>query len=336
MYRACFVSDRPDRLEYAYAAGRKERVGALMPTCPHVITGGNYTQYAQALKEVECIFSTWGMVPFTKEQIQSAFPKLKAVFYAAGSVQMFARPFLEMGIQVVSAWREMAVPVAEFTVALITLANKNALAAMSLYRNGDFKAGKQMVERTFPGTYGTKVGILGAGAIGSIVIQMLRRYRVDLMVFDPFLSSERRKELGIERTYSLEEIFSQCQTISNHIANNAQTVGMLDGKLFALMHDTAAFVNTARGAQVVEGDLVRALQEKPLRAAYLDVTYPEPMETGHPFYAMPNVYVFPHVAGYAKDEVLSLADTVIAECGRFLSGEPVRYGVTLEMLKTMA
>ncbi len=336
MYKACFAGDNPERLHYTYASGRKEAVEALLPTHPEIINSENCADLMPELKDVEVIFSTWGMPAFSPRQIQDVFPSLKAVFYAAGSVQGFARPFLEAGIKVVSSWRAMAIPVAEMTVALITLANKNALAAMTRYKAGDFRAGKNIVEHIFPGTYGTRVGILGAGAIGSIVIRMLRNYNVELMVFDPFLSPKRMGELGLERTYSLDEIFSSCQTITSHLANNAQTAGMLNGKLFSLMSDTAAFINTARGAQVVEEDLAQALRDKPLRAAYLDVTWPEPMKEGHPFLTMPNVHVFPHIAGYARDEVLGLADSAIADCARILKGDPPRNAVTLEMLETMA
>lgn len=70
------------------------------------------------------LFSTWGMPALGKEQIRAYFPSLKAVFYAAGSVQGFAREYLEAGVQVFSAWAANAVPVAEFTVAQILLAGK--------------------------------------------------------------------------------------------------------------------------------------------------------------------------------------------------------------------
>ena len=91
-------------------------------------------------------------------------------------------------------------------------------------------------------------------------------------------SSVKRRPLPCLLYTSLEEIFQECQTISKHIANNPQTVGMLDYHLFSQMRPDAAFINTGRGAQVVETDLVRALKEEPGRFALLDVTWPEPVE----------------------------------------------------------
>ena len=75
-------------------------------------------------KDVEYIFATWGMPTFTEEEIRSFLPSLKTVFYAAGTVRYFAEPFLKCGVRVHSAWAANAIPVAEYAVAQIILANK--------------------------------------------------------------------------------------------------------------------------------------------------------------------------------------------------------------------
>ena len=87
---------------------------------------------------------------------------------------------------------------------------------------------------------------------------------------------------------------------------------------------------------MVETDLVRALKEEPGRFALLDVTWPEPVEPGHPFLRLPNVMLFPHIAGYAQREVLGMPDTMLEELRRYQAGEPLRFEVTMDMLDTMA
>ena len=154
------------------------------------------------------------------------------------------------------------------------------------------------------------------------------------MVFDPFLSEEKAKRLQIERTYSLEEIFSRCQTISNHLANNPQTVHMLDYSLFSRMKPNAAFINSGRGAQVVEEDLIRALKEEPDRTAVLDVTWPEQAKSE--FLAMSNVFCTPHIAGFAAEEVLRMADVMLDVLREYLDHGKLIYEVTEDMLETMA
>ena len=112
---------------------------------------------------------------------------------------------------------------------------------------------------------------------------------------------------------------------------------MLNYDLFSRMGDHASFINTGRGAQIVEPDLVRALKEKPGRSAYLDVTYPEPVAPDHEFLKMNCVFLFPHTAGYARDEVLMFSDFMIRQLDHYLAGEPFdSCEVTEPMLATMA
>ena len=86
------------------------------------------------LAECEVAFATWGMPALTKEEIARFLPRLKAVFYAAGTVQYFARPFLESGVRVFSAYAANAVPVAEYAFAQISLAAKGYFQAAKCYR----------------------------------------------------------------------------------------------------------------------------------------------------------------------------------------------------------
>lgn len=135
---------------------------------------------------------------------------------------------------------------------------------------------------------------------------------------------------------SLEELFERSFVVSNHLANNEQTKGMLQYNMFHHMRENAVFINTGRGAQVVEDDLVRILRERPDLTALLDVTDPEPPVAGHPFYTLPNCLLTPHIAGSAGDEVGRMGEYMLAECKAYLGGEGCRYEVTEGMLATMA
>lgn len=294
----------------------------------------DYTE-SDKLSDVECIFSSWGCPPYTEEEIKKFFPKLKVVFYGAGTVQYFAKPFLNLGIKVISAWLANSIPVIEFSVSQIILANKGffqaARKAESL--NGYRKAGEYV--KTFPGTYGCRVGLIGLGAIGAGVAERLKAYNLEVCAYDPFASEEKVKALGV-KIVSLEEMFETCQTISNHVANLPETVGMLNGSLFNRMKDNATFINTGRGAQVVEEDLIKAMKEKPDRTAVLDITYPEPPVEESEFFALPNVILTPHIAGSTGEERFRMGDYVTEEAERYLAGQEFRYSVTLKMLETMA
>lgn len=284
--------------------------------------------------DTEYIFSTWGMPSFTEEEIKTCLPSLKAVFYGAGSVQGFARPFLNCGVKVFSAWAANAVPVAEYTVAQIILAGKDFFVQSRLLAAEDRAAAKAR-HGGHIGNYRKRVGLIGCGMIGSLVAELLKAYDLEVLAFDPFMSPEKAERLGVTPC-SLEELFSTCSVVSNHLANNPQTQRMLTYKHFSSMLPYATFLNTGRGAQVVEEDLVRALSERPDLTAVLDVTHPEPSPAGHPFYSLPNCFMTPHIAGSLGGEVVRMAEYMVDEYERLTAGIPVKYEVTLKMLETMA
>ena len=284
--------------------------------------------------DVQYIFSTWGMESFSEEEIKSIFPSLKAIFYSAGTVQGFARPFLNCGVKVFSAWAANAVPVAEYSVSLIILANKGFFACSELKSHGEEKKSFE-VSKNYFGNYNANVGLIGVGMIGKLVAKMLKNYNLNVFAYDPFLPPEVAEDLGITMC-SLEEIFEKCHVISNHLANNEQTKHMLNYHLFSKMLPYSTFINTGRGAQVNEDDLVRILTERPDITAILDVTDPEPPLAGHEFYKLKNCFLTPHIAGSSGKEVERMAEYMIEEFRKFIKGEPTMYEVSLKMLDTMA
>ena len=290
-----------------------------------------------AAADADAIFSSWGMPTLSEEEIAECLPRVRALFYAAGSVQAFARPFLARGVRVFSAWRENAVPVAEFAVSQILLANKGFFQACRMNRSAKAHLEAHRLFSAYPGNFDCRVGLLGCGSIGRLVAEELRKHRLEVLVFDPFLPDEAASSLGVRKA-SLDEIFATCQTVSNHLANNERTKGMLDWSLFSKMPRNATFINTGRGAQVVEADLVRALAEEPGRTAVLDVTCPEPPEEGSPFYSMPNVFLTPHMAGSSGLEIRRMGEAMLEEWRAWRddpSSRSVRE-VTPKMLETMA
>ncbi len=328
--KSIFLCNKKNSVEKVYA----ESFDKLPEVERKVYTSAEVIAEPEKFAEVEYVFSTWGMPSMSEEEIKLCFPSLKCVFYAAGSVQAFARPFLACGVKVFSAWAANAVPVVEYTLAQIILANKGFFAHSREMKKCNREAGKVM-KAAYPGNYGENVGIIGVGMIGSQVSERLKSYKLNVLAFDPFLSDERAESLGIKKT-TLEKIFSTCRVVTNHMANNEQTKGMLDYKYFSKMLPYSTFINTGRGAQVVEDDLVRVLEERPDVTAILDVTFPEPPAVGHAFYSLPNCFLTPHIAGSLVNETHRMAEYIIEEYERYIGGEPCRYEVSFKMLETMA
>ena len=87
---------------------RSERLAALGELYGPVLSKATLEKHKRFTCDCEAIFSTWGMAPLSTQEIQTYFPNLRAVFYAAGTVQYFARQFLERGVEVFSAWYKCA------------------------------------------------------------------------------------------------------------------------------------------------------------------------------------------------------------------------------------
>ena len=332
--KAIFLNENTKTCRRVYDAEVTARLQSLVELDGNVYKKANLLADPAAFADVEMLFSTWGMPTLTEEQIKTSLPNLKCVFYAAGTVQAFARPFLNCGVKIFSAWAANAVPVAEYAVAQILLAGKNFYVQTRLLADKKLEAA-QALKSACLGNYKEKVGLIGCGMIGSLVAEMLKAYRLEVLVFDPFLSEEKAKALNVRRV-SLDELFKECRTVSNHLANNEATQKMLRYEHFSSMPEYATFINTGRGEQVVENDLVRALTERPDLTAVLDVTDPEPAEPSHPFYTLPNCFMTPHIAGSLGGEVVRMAEYMAKECEAYVTGAECQYEVTPKMLETMA
>ncbi len=332
---AVFAAENPAVVERVYGPETKALLKDVLGELPECHTKAELLRDPARFRDVRYLFSTWSMPVMTEEEIQTVFPSLQAVFYAAGTVQAFARPFLRCGVTVCSAWAANAIPVAEYAAAQIVLANKGFFRLSGADTREAFMQLWTSEKELYPGNYHETVAILGAGMVGKQVIRLLKPYDLRVLVFDPFLPEADAQALGV-KLCSLPEAFAQAQVVSNHLADNPQTRGMLGADLFASMRPHAVFLNTGRGAQVVEEELVRVLQERRDLTAVLDVTFPEPPCAEHAFYRLPNCILTPHIAGSGGNEVHRMAAYMAEEFLRFRSGEPCRFAVSEDMLRTMA
>lgn len=298
-----------------------------------VICKKNIKNHMDACRDAEYIFSTWGMEHFNAEEIKLHFPNVKCLFYAAGSVQHFAAEFLECGIRVFSAWKANAVPVAEYTYAQIMLALKGFYRASAKSRMQYYKMLKYA--DNCGGVYNAKVGIIGVGSIGGAVAEKLKANDVTVYYYDPYLPSDVAEKLHIHPA-SLAEIFSQCDVISNHLANKEELTGVLSGKLFDRMKPYAVFINTGRGRQVDEKGLVKAMRKVKTRTALLDVLVREPLNPFSAIARCKNIIVTPHIAGSLGKEVVRMAEYMLADAEKIDHRENPLYEVTDQMLRTMA
>ncbi len=287
---------------------------------------------ADSLAEAEIVFSGWG-APVFDDKLLARMPKLKAIFYGAGSVKNIITPAVwKRGILVTSAYVANARPVAEFTFAQIILSLKKTwqqVFAMKETRNWQR-------HDDMPGAFfGTKVGIISLGAIGKMVCERLRALDVEIYAYDPFISDEDMRSLGAHKA-SLSELFAICDVVSLHTPKLDETLRMIKGAHFSSMIQGATFINTSRGAVVDEPEMISVLQSRPDLLAVLDVTDPEPPEPDSPLYTLPNVILSPHIAGSMGRECRRMGRMAMEECRRYLRGDEPMHPITEDNFARLA
>jgi len=190
-------------------------------------------------------------------------------------------------------------------------------------------------KRTLPpmaSVHGQTLGIVGCGNIGRMTARKAQCFGLRLLGYDPYVDKSLAEEYGITLISSLPELLNESDFISVHTLLNEETWHLIGEEEFNQMKPTAYFINTARGPNVDEAALIKALQEKKITGAGLDVFEIEPIEPDNPLLKMDNVIVIPHSASYSDTAVEVNPINPAQEVARVLSGKwpnnPVNKTVT--------
>ncbi|NJP91770.1 hydroxyacid dehydrogenase [Nonomuraea sp. FMUSA5-5] len=287
--------------------------------------------------DADILITGWGC-PRIDADVLATAPRLRAVVHAAGSVKgHLTAAVFERGIAVSSAAQANAVPVAEYALAVLVLAAKQAFARARAYSAGAW-SGDALPGVATPGERvglgGATVGVIGASRVGRLVIGGLRSYGARVLLSDPYVSAEEAARLGA-RAVPLDELCRAAELVTVHAPELPETRGLLDERRLALLRDGAVVVNTARGALIDTDALVRHCSGGRI-SAVLDVTEPEPLPAGHPLLGLPNVLVTPHISGARGRELRRLGEFAVGEVERLARGRPLRGAVRVADLNRIA
>jgi phosphoglycerate dehydrogenase-like enzyme len=278
---------------------------------------------AEMLSRAEILITGWGC-PHLDAEVLAAAPRLRTVLHAAGSVRSLVGEALwEAGITVSSAVAGNALPVAEYSLAMILLAGKETFAHRERFRATH--AYPTTAETAATGNLGRRVGIIGASRVGRRLLELLRSFDFTVSLCDPYVNAAEASALGAE-LLSLEELLRRSDIVSLHAPDIPETYRMLNGDRLALIKDGGVLINTSRGALVDPVALTDELLSGRL-SAILDVTEPEPLPAGSPLYGLPNVFLTPHIAGSLGNELERLGLIVVDELQRLTAGLPPAHEV---------
>jgi phosphoglycerate dehydrogenase-like enzyme len=289
---------------------------------------------ANVLRLTDILITGWGC-PAIDRKVLAIAPRLKLIAHAAGTVKGFLSPeVFDRGITVTHAAEANAVPVAEFTLAAILFTNKHVFRFRDIYCSDRSRA------RTIPltcqpiGNFKRTIGIIGASRIGRRVIQLLKPFDYNVLLYDPFIRPREAAELGVE-SVSLENLMRLSDVVSVHAPALPSTYGMIDRNRLSLMRDGTTLINTARGIIVDEADLIEELCTGRINAI-IDVTDPEVPEPTSPLYKLPNVFLTPHIAGAIGGERERLGEFIVEEIERYIADRPLVSAISPVALERMA
>ncbi len=244
-----------------------------------------------------------------------AADKLKVIArYGAGVDNVDLQAAQEKGIVVTNTPGANSVSVAELTIAFMLSLARPLVDAVAATRQGSWPRlmGLSLEGKT--------IGLIGLGSIGKHVVRRLVGFDCRILAHDPWadrgFAAEHRVEL-----VELDALLREADFVSLHVPLTAETRGLVDESFLAKIKPGACLINTARGELIDEAALLQALHSGHLRGAALDVFAKEPPGADHPFMAMPQVIVTPHMGAHTDGAVRNMGWTAYEECLRVLRGE---------------
>ena len=283
--------------------------------------GASEDELGVALREAELLLMCY--TPVTARVIESA-PRLKGIVkYGVGIDAIDIEAAKAHGIPVVNVPEYAEETVAEGAITLmLALAKKLKPIQRAMDEQGWVWPAAQWMGLDLAGK---TLGLVGIGRIGTNVARIAGRgFRMRVLGFDPRADAERFMQAGVQRRTELRELLAESDFVSVHCVLNAETRGLIGVRKLAAMKPSAFLVNVSRGAIVDEAALLRALQERRIAGAALDVYSQEPLaKADHPLsalYAMDNAVLFPHLTFFTREAMQRLEEETLERCFEILEG----------------
>lgn len=260
-------------------------------------------------------------------QVIEAGKKLKVIGRAGVGVDNIdVEAATERGIIVLNAPEGNTISAAEHTMALMTSLARSIPAADASLKAGEWKRSKFMGVELYQKT----LGVIGMGRIGSEVIKRAKAFGMNILAYDPYISEERAKELGVT-VATLEDIFRNADFITIHTPLTKTTRHMIGREEIAMMKDGVRIINCARGGLIDEQALCEALQSGKVAGAAIDVFEEEP-PVNNPLCKLPNVIVTPHLGASTLEAQVNVAVHVAEQVLNALFDKPLVSAVNMPVI----
>jgi D-3-phosphoglycerate dehydrogenase / 2-oxoglutarate reductase len=303
-----------------------EKLESLPNTSVTVLTGLSESELVAEIKDYDALLVR-SQTKVT-ERVITAASRLQVIGRAGVGVDNIdVAAATRRGILVINAPDGNTMSAAEHTFAMLISLSRHIPAANQSIRNGKWD------RKSFVGVElrGKTLAILGMGRIGTEVAIRAKGFQMRVVGYDPFLTEERAKTLGVERM-TLQDAIACADFITVHTPLTKETRHLISFDAFSRMKKGVRIVNCARGGIIDETALLGAIKEGIVAGAALDVFEEEPILQDHPLLAFPNVVVTPHLGASTVEAQINVAIDVSEEVGRILQGLPFHTAVNLPAL----
>ena len=191
------------------------------------------------------------------------------------------------------------------------------------FENARMKAGEPWQVTIGQDLEGLTLGIVGLGKLGQRVAGVAKAFGMKVIAWSQNLTPEKAKEAGVEFA-SREELFAKADFVTIHYQLGERSRGLITGADIARMKPSAYLINTARAPIVDQAALLRALQDRKIAGAGLDVFETEPLPTDHPYRKLANVVITPHLGYVSEQNYRKYYPDIVEDIRAFLDGKPVR------------
>jgi D-3-phosphoglycerate dehydrogenase len=253
---------------------------------------------------------------------------LGIVEYGIGYDNIDVNAATEKGIIVCNVPDYMTSEVADHAVTLLLALSRRLHQILPVTRVGEWNWKRF---RPICSLDGMTAGIVGFGNIGRQVGERLRAFKMGLLAYDPYISSENIRRLGAKPA-TLQELLLNSDLVSIHVPLNNETRGLIGKRELALMKSSAILVNTSRGAVIDQEALITSLRTGHPSAVGLDVLASEPPNPGDPILGFQNVIITPHISWYSEQSARRLQERAALEAERILTGQVPKHPLNPQVL----
>ena len=275
------------------------------------------------------------------EEMLARLPQLRLIACCRGNpVNVDVKAAARRGIPVVYTPGRNANGVAEFTIGMMLAATRHIAQVYHVLKNGEYLAAPtedlweeaegdvvwdtpgENLHTTYGGyeLEGRTLGIIGFGQIGRLVAQKASALGMKILAYDPYCVDDG----GLGQLVSLEKLLEESDVVTLHCKVTDDSRHMLGDREFARMKPGAILINTARALLVDPQALLRALEEKRIAGAALDVFWKEPLAANHPLLGMDQVLVTPHIAGASLDVTRIQSRMIVEDVLNWIEGRDLK------------